>query len=55
MKLLRCKICYSEVDIVDNEFSVVKKTKCRKCNYSNETEKGPEVFVIRKKVVDEAL
>lgn len=50
MILLKCKICSSEADIIGNERAFIKKTKCRKCGHSSELEnKGPEVFVIRKK------
>jgi len=53
MKLLRCKLCAGEMDIVSGERAVQKKVKCRKCGYSNENEqdrtKGPEVVVIRKR------
>lgn len=50
MKLLKCKICLGEVDIVGNDRSVNKKTKCRKCGFSSEPEnKGPEVVIIRKR------
>jgi hypothetical protein len=50
MKLLKCKLCSGEVDIIGNERSINKKIKCRKCGFSNEIEsKFPEVFVIRKR------
>lgn len=53
MKLLRCKFCRGEMDIVGGERSIHKKVKCRNCGYSNENEqqerKGPEVVVIRKR------
>jgi DNA-directed RNA polymerase subunit RPC12/RpoP len=52
MKLLKCKICSGEVDIVDNDRSINRKTKCHKCGHSSAgtTEsKAPEVFVIRKR------
>jgi len=53
MKLLRCKFCRGEMDIVSGERSVHKKVKCRNCGYSNENEqqerKGPEVVIIRKR------
>jgi hypothetical protein len=50
MKLLKCKICLGEVDLVGNERSINRKVKCRKCGFTNETEqKGPEVVIIRKR------
>lgn len=50
MKLLMCKICYGEVDIVGGEHSVQKKIKCTKCGFSNlEQKKEPEIMFIRKK------
>lgn len=51
MKLLRCKLCSGEMDIVSGERSIYKKVKCRSCGYSNEQEprKGPEVVIIRKR------
>lgn len=50
MKLLKCKLCYGEVDIIGNFRAVVKKIKCRQCQYSNITEKpAPEVVIIKKK------
>lgn len=52
MKLLKCKICNGEVDVIGNENSINKKIKCQKCGFTNNNEsvqKGPEVFVIRKR------
>jgi len=51
MKLLKCKLCLGEVDIIGNERSNKKTTKCRKCGFTNDTEtpKGPEVVIIRKR------
>ncbi len=50
MKLLKCKICLGEVDIIGNDRSICKKVKCRKCGFTNEAEqKGPEVVIIRKR------
>ena len=53
MKLLKCKLCSGEMDIVGGEHSINKKVKCRNCGYSNENEqerpKGPEVVIIRKR------
>jgi hypothetical protein len=52
MKLLKCKICMGEVDLVGNDRSVNRKVKCRKCGFTNEaveSNKGPEIVVIRKR------
>lgn len=52
MKLLRCKLCHGEMDIIGNPKAVFKKVKCRKCSYTNAVEKEkiePEVIVIRKR------
>jgi len=51
MKILKCKICLGEVDIIGNERGITKKFKCRKCGFANdnETHKGPEVVIIRKR------
>lgn len=52
MKLLRCKLCRGEMDIVGGEFAIHKKVKCRQCGYNNETEwpaKSPEVIIIKKR------
>lgn len=51
MKLLRCKLCSGEVEIIGGEHSVNKKIRCTECQYSNQTEsKEPEIFYIKKKV-----
>jgi hypothetical protein len=51
MKILRCKLCRGEVDIISGELAINKKIKCRNCEYSNEPDpiKQTEVIVIRKK------
>jgi hypothetical protein len=52
MKLLRCKFCRGEMDIVSGEHAINKKVKCRQCGYNNEQDserKMPEVLVIRKR------
>ena len=38
MKILKCKLCMGEVDIVGNERSICTKIKCRKCGFTNGTE-----------------
>lgn len=52
MKLLKCKLCMGEVDIVDGDRSINRATKCRKCGHTNgpaPKNKEPEVVVIRKR------
>jgi len=52
MKLLRCKFCRGEMDVVGAERAINKKVKCRQCGYSNENDqerKSPEVVIIRKR------
>ena len=52
MKLLRCKLCRGEVDIINNDRSINKKVKCRQCGFGNEYDsyaKSPEIVVIRKR------
>lgn len=56
MKLLKCKLCQGEVDIIGGEHAVNKKIKCTKCGFTNESvqPKGPEVIIMRRKIpVDE--
>jgi hypothetical protein len=55
MKLLKCKVCRGEVDIVDQDRSIGKKTKCRKCGYAYQppVEKEPEIVIIRKRPTGE--
>lgn len=54
MKLLKCKLCHGEIDIIANERSINKKIKCRKCGFTNgePEQKFPEVFVIRKRKIN---
>jgi hypothetical protein len=52
MKLLQCKLCRGEIDIIGGEHAVNKKVRCRSCGYSNvdaPDKKGPEIVVIRKR------
>lgn len=35
MKLLKCKICLGEVDLVGDHHSIERKTQCRKCGFSS--------------------
>lgn len=54
MKFLKCKLCSGEVDVVGNERSINKKTKCKKCGFTYGApveSKGPEVIVIRKRPI----
>jgi hypothetical protein len=52
MKLLKCKLCNGEVDIIGNHRAICKKIKCRKCHYTNAHEKEKiitEVVILKKK------
>ena len=53
MKLLKCKLCAGEVDIVGNTRLINKKIKCRKCGFSNLKEDSKkittEIVVIKSK------
>lgn len=50
MKLLKCKLCGGEVDFIGNDRVIIKKIKCNKCGYTNNSEnKEPEVFIIKKR------
>lgn len=52
MKLLKCKLCMGEVDMSDDNRSVNRGTRCRKCGHTNGLPpkvQSPEVFVIRKR------
>jgi hypothetical protein len=53
MKLLRCKLCSGEVDIIGGEHAINKKVRCRDCGYSNADvpKKEPEVFVMRRRAI----
>ena len=54
MKLLKCKLCSGEMEVLGNDRAVNKKVKCLKCGYTNANEpdrKGPEVVVIKKRSV----
>lgn len=55
MKLLKCKICMGEADLVGDEHTVNRKVKCRKCGFTNDApeNKGPEVVVIRKRPLND--
>jgi len=55
MKLLKCKFCAGEIDIIGNEKAISKKIKCRKCGFTNmDEQKFPEILVIRKRKFDNA-
>jgi hypothetical protein len=51
MKLLKCKLCHGEVDIINNHKSVQKTVKCRKCGFTNQksNKKSTEVLIIKAK------
>lgn len=49
MKILKCKFCKGEAEIVGTDKSIHKKIKCLKCGFTNETEKkNTEVVIIRR-------
>jgi len=55
MKLLKCKFCAGEMDIIGNEHAINKKVKCRKCNFTNLNDaerKEPEILIMRKRPVN---
>lgn len=52
MKLLKCKLCSGEMEIVGNERAINKKVKCLKCGYTNANDaarKETEVVVLKKR------
>jgi hypothetical protein len=52
MKLLKCKACDGEVEIMDNDKDFNKKIKCLDCGFNNIGEtvlKKPEIIVIKKR------
>ena len=52
MKLLRCKLCKGEMDIVAGEHAINKKVRCRSCGYNNvdvPDKKSPEIVILRKR------
>ena len=52
MKLLKCKVCGGEVDIIDNDRTINKKIKCLECGFNNIDElagKKPEILIIRRR------
>jgi hypothetical protein len=58
MKLLKCKLCLGEVDLVGNERSVERKVKCQKCGFTNanvEKAAGPEVIIMNRRPKREDL
>lgn len=53
MKILKCKLCSGEIDILYSDHPVLKKVKCLNCGYSNAKDVGssplkskPEVEII---------
>ena len=53
MKLVKCRFCRGEVEIIDNGRSIKRKVKCPKCGFTNTNgaeQRSPEVFVIKKRV-----
>jgi len=49
MKILKCKLCMGEVDIIGNEYAVNRKVKCRKCGVEPELKSSPEVVIIKRR------
>jgi hypothetical protein len=56
MKLLKCKLCGEECDLIGNEHQIERKIKCYQCNYnaaSNDTNTGDknnsEVIIMRRR------
>jgi phage FluMu protein Com len=53
MKILKCKFCKGELDLISNSRNSVIKVKCKKCGFANFKEiKEPEIFTIRRKSID---
>ena len=53
MKLLKCKLCLGEVDLINpHDRSIHKKIKCRSCEFTNSEPKSPEVVVIRRRPIN---
>ncbi len=51
MKLLKCKICAGEVDLIGNDRTIERKVKCQKCGFTNANDKpqGPEVIIMSRR------
>lgn len=50
MKLLRCKVCAGECNIIGNEKSVSKKIECSQCGFNNlDNQPKKEVIVLKKR------
>ena len=54
MKLLKCKLCRGEMEIIGNVRAINKKVKCKNCKYTNQskhahTHREPEIVVIHKR------
>lgn len=57
MKLLRCKVCKSEVEIVGNKNSICKKIQCTKCNFTNldVVEEKKPIVILKKRQLREGI
>lgn len=56
MKLLKCKVCGGEVDIIDNDRAINKKIKCLECGFTNVGDafaKKPEVVILKRRAPSE--
>jgi ribosomal protein S27E len=51
MKILKCKVCDSEVDVIGNDSSVKRKIKCSRCDKDIVETTGPEIIIVRKRPV----
>jgi hypothetical protein len=50
MKLLRCKRCRGEMDIIGGDHSIYKEVECRECGFTNaDDQRLPEITVIKKR------
>lgn len=51
MKLLRCKLCRGELDIIGGERAINKKVRCRECGFNNVDvpKKEPEIIVMKRR------
>lgn len=51
MSIINCLFCKGELEIIGNLKGFEKKVKCKKCNFTNNSnEKELEVTIIRRKI-----
>jgi len=59
LKILKCKVCRGEVDIIADEYSINKKIKCQDCGFTgeklskNNVSKTEVIVSLRGKVLQE--